>query len=317
MADNEDMGTTTEGETTEPETTEEEDNVEPLPDQELEIFRESLQGKSKATITSYTQAYLKMKKALGKDLHDTSEKLLIKTAEQLTTNLNSQAAYINIGFLIRKQWNQDVRELVKARQVKKQSIIEYTREENAKAATNMPSVDMFDKHIDFLYDHKMYREFIINYLIRNCHVRNQDLLFEVIRKRADAVGEKNFMWLPRGNRVVYIRRAYKTKDTYGEKVTEFKDPRLAVALRSLKNEALIPTPSQVGYYVKKLSFQEMGEGALLKMILNETRTAGDWHQLNKISSLRGTDVCTLTTSYNIQKDSDEGKATIKKGRKKN
>ena len=52
MADNEDMGTTTEGETTEPETTEEEDNVEPLPDQELEIFKESLQGKSKATIRS-------------------------------------------------------------------------------------------------------------------------------------------------------------------------------------------------------------------------------------------------------------------------
>ena len=39
MADNEDMGTTTEGETTEPETTEAEDNVEPLPDQELEFFR--------------------------------------------------------------------------------------------------------------------------------------------------------------------------------------------------------------------------------------------------------------------------------------
>ena len=123
------------------------------------------------------------------------------------------------------------------------------------------------------------------------------------------------MWLARGNRAVYIRRDYKTADTYGEKVTEFKDEKLVTALRALRKDPIIPYAEQVGYYVKKLSYKEFGEGTLLKLILNETRAAGDWHMLNRISQLRGTDTCTLTTAYNIQQDSDDGIATITKSGK--
>jgi hypothetical protein len=122
------------------------------------------------------------------------------------------------------------------------------------------------------------------------------------------------MWLARGHRAVYIRRDYKTADTYGEKITEFNDVKLVTALRAIK-EPIIPYAEQVGYYAKKLSYKELGEGTLLKLILNETRAAGDWHMLNKISQLRGTDTHTLCTAYNIQQDSDEGIATITKSGK--
>ena len=303
---------TTDAETTEAETTEEE--LDELPDQELEIFKEKIQGKSKATIASYLNQYRKLKDALGKDIHDTSQKLIISTAERLSSNLNTQAAYINIGFLVRQIWNEDTKELVKARQEKKRAIIDYTRTENQKVADGLPSLSEFEGHIEYLYKEKKYKEFVINYLIRHCYVRNKDLLFDIVRRRADAVGKKNYMWLARGKRVVYIRRDYKTADTYGEKVTEFKDEKLVTALRAIKGP-IIPTPEQVGYYVRKLSYKELGEGALLKMILNHTRAAGDWHMLNKISQLRGTDTQTLCTSYNIQQDGDEGIATITKSGK--
>ena len=108
-----------------------------------------------------------------------------------------------------------------------------------------------------------------------------------------------------------IRCDYKTVDTYGEKVTEFNDEKLKTALKAIKG-SLFPNPDQVGYYVKKMSFKEQGEGNLLKVILNATRAAGDWQMLNKISQLRGTDTCTLTTAYNIQQDSEEGVAPLTK-----
>ena len=311
---------TTEAETTDPETTEDEaaqGEAAPLEDIELEVFKESLQGRSKNTITAYLGAFRRLKEALNKDIHDSSQELIIKTVEKLSSNLNTQASLINIGFLVRKGWNLDVKELVKARAVKKQGIIQYTKKTNQSIADDLPTLESFDHHLDYLYDEKKYKEFIVNYLIRHCYVRNQDLLFDIVKRKADATGNKNYFWIARGGKMVYIRRDYKTVDTYGEKITEFTDKRLLTALRSLKGP-LIPNPKQVGYYVKKMSFKEKGEGALLKLILNETRAAGDFHKLNEISKLRGTDVCTLTTSYNIQNDGDKNEAVklVKSGKKK-
>ena len=303
--------TTTEAETTDAETTEEE--IEPLGDLELEVFKESLQGKSKNTISTYTRMFDKLKKGLGKDIHQSSQQLIIKTSQELSSNLNSQASLINIGFLIRQLYNMDVKELAKARQVKKMSIIDHTRATNTALGNTLPSLKEFDDHLDYLFEHKHYNQFVINFLIRNCYVRNQDLLFEIIKKKGDAVGQKNYMWLAKGGkgpaRAVYIRRDYKTASTYGEKVTEITDKRLLTALRTLKSP-LIPNPDSLGYFVRKNSFRELGEGALLKIVLEDTRTSGDWNKLQEISKLRGTDVCTLTSSYNIQRDSDEGKTTI-------
>ena len=304
---------TTEAETTEAESTEEE--VEELEDIELEVFKESLQGKAKSTIATYLRHYKKLKNELQKDIHDTSQQLIIKTAERLSNNLNSQASYINIGFLVRKLYNQKTDELVKARAGKQTYILNYTKEQNQKSADGLPSLKEFEDHIDYLFKEKRYKEYIINYLIRHCYVRNQDLLFDIVKKKGDAVGNKNFMWLAKGNRVVYIRRNYKTSSTYGEKVTEFNDPQLKHALRSIK-DSVIPNPVQVGYYVKKMSYKELGEGLLLKLVLNQTRAAGDWHMLTKISQLRGTDVCTLTSNYNIQQDGDECMATLTRQGKK-
>jgi len=306
------MSTDDEATTTEAETTEEE--IDAFDDQELQIFKEKIQNKSKSTIIAYLQSYKKLKNTLKKDIHDTSQQLIIKTAEQLSSNLNTQAAYINIGFLVRSIWNLDTKILVKMRADKKRAIIDYTRTENQKVSNGLPSLTEFEDHIEYLYNEKKYKEFIINFLIRHCYVRNKDLNFEIIRKKSDAVGNKNYMWIARKNRVVYIRRDYKTFDTYGEKVTEFNDEKLSTALKTIK-QPIIPNADQVGYYVKKMSFKEEGEGNLLKIILNDTRATGNWHMLNKISQLRGTDTQTLCTSYNIQQDGDDGISVITKAGK--
>jgi hypothetical protein len=124
-------------------------------------------------------------------------------------------------------------------------------------------------------------------------------VFELATKRANVKSDgKNYMWISRG-KALYYRRDYKTEKTYGEKINEIKDKKFLTALRKV-NFPLISNPLQVGYFVKKMSFKELGEGNLLKVIINDLREKGDLHAINQISKNRGTDSCLLLTSYNVQ-----------------
>jgi len=136
-------------------------------------------------------------------------------------------------------------------------------------------------------------------MIRNLCVRNQDLVFTLVRKKAEVKKDQhNYVWLGRGKAMLY-RRDYKTDKTYGEKINELKDKRLLNALGKA-NFPIIANPANVGYYVKKMSYKELGESALVKVVVNDARERGDLNELNRISKDRGTDLCTIATSYNIQ-----------------
>ena len=275
-------------------TTTEESN--PMEDVELEVLKESVQGKSKNTIKSYVQSYNKLKIALDKEVHKSSQKLILDTTAKHSTNLNTQAALINVGILIRRLYNLDVKELEKKRKENKKGIACYTKAVNE--SLNLPTLAEFDQHLDYVFRKGMWAEFIINYLIRHCCVRNQDLVFDIVTRKKETVGKQNFMWLGRG-KATYYRRVYKTAETYGEKTNVITDKKFLTALKSVK-KPIIANKENAGYWIKKATFKELGEGALLKVVLNDARISGDYHKLNEISQLRGTDVCTLTTSYNIQ-----------------
>lgn len=274
-------------------TTEESDVLEEV---ELQVLKESIQGKSKNTIQSYQQNYRKLQRALGKEVHLSSQKLIIETASKLSNNLNTQAALINVGIMVRRLYNLDVKELEKQRSVNKKGIACYTKAVNE--SLNLPTLAEFDEHLEYLYSKNMWQQYVINYLIRHCCVRNQDLIFEIVKRKKDTEGKQNYMWLGRG-KATYYRRVYKTEKTYGEKVNVITDKKFLTALKNVKSP-LIANNDNAGYWIKKATYKELGEGALLKVILNDARVRGDYHRLNEISQLRGTDVCTLTTSYNVQ-----------------
>ena len=286
--------------------------VEPLKDHELNAFRDLIRDKSPSTIRSYVLSFHRLKKALQADINTSSEEYIISASEQLSPNLNTQAAYLNVACLIKKLYDSSSEELAKARATKKQAIIDFTRAETKKSS--LPSLQEFDEHIEFLYDEERYKEYVLNYLIRYVHVRNQDLVFEIVYSESDANEEKNYMWVATNEKVVYIRRSYKTKSTYGEKVVEFTDAKLVSALSHIKGR-IIPSQNQLDHYCKKLSFRELGEGMLLQIILNHTQAVGDWSLLNKISELRGTDCAALATAYHVQQDGDNSlTSTTRSGR---
>jgi hypothetical protein len=164
----------------------------------------------------------------------------------------------------------------------------------------LPSITEFDYYISKLFRERKYMEYIVNYLIRHCYVRNQDMIFEFIETHKEAEDTtKNYMLYERKKKqVTYIRNVYKTANTYGAKENVITDPDFITALRAMKDRfPIIDSESKIGYYVQKYSFQELGEGALLKIIINEYR--GNINVLKRISESRGTNLPTLLTSYNI------------------
>ena len=56
-----------------------------------------VQPRVRSTVKSYMYQYDKLRRALGKPINATSQRLIIKTAEQVFENGNSRAALINVG----------------------------------------------------------------------------------------------------------------------------------------------------------------------------------------------------------------------------
>ena len=215
---------------------------------------------------------------------------------KISANLNTQASLINIAIIVRRKYKLDVKELEKRRVSNKKGIAEHTTSVNQEL--DLPTVPSLDAHIEELYNKRQYNEYVVNYLLRHLCCRNADLYFDIVDRKAKVKKEGNVMYVGRG-RATFYRRDYKTDKTYGEKVNVFVDKKFAHALKNMKMP-LIPTKSQVGYWVKKMSYKELGEGAIMKMMVNDAREKGDLNRLSEISRLRGTDLCTIASNYNIQ-----------------
>ena len=133
--------------------------------------------------------------------------------------------------------------------------------------------------------------------------RNQDLIFDVVESKKDVDSDKNWIWLDRRKqRAVYIRNVYKTHHVYGPKEIVIDNERFLKALKMThKSRSVWPLadedPTKIGYYIQKMSFNRLGEGLCLKIIVNHYK--GDISKLKEISKDRGTDVNTLLTCYNV------------------
>jgi hypothetical protein len=166
----------------------------------------------------------------------------------------------------------------------------------------LPSLGEFDNYLEILWVDKKYREYIVNFLIRHHYVRNKDLLFDIVDKKSEIDETSNWLWIDRRNqRCVYYRNDYKTANTYGPKTSVIDNERFLKAAKMChKNMSDFPitdSEDKIGYHIQKMSYLKLGEGALLKIIINHYKS--DIQRLKEISMSRGTDIGTLLTSYNI------------------
>jgi hypothetical protein len=285
---------------------------------ELEQFRATFSNKSKVTQNTYNSNYKKLRDLVGDDIVNVSQKKIIELVETVD-NRNSQQSLINIAFLIRKNNDMAIQELETFRKKNQTIIKDKVYEANTKLVDRLPSYATLVDYTENLLKNEKYVQYVINYLLLYYNVRNTDLIFDFVLFKRDAKDKnKNYLWFSSKSKTVhYIRNVYKTAKIvkpdgtttgYGQKIIKITDPKFIKVMKILVNlqkkenkpTVFIPNIENITYYVKKLTFDNLGETMYFKAIVNHFRS--DPNMLKQISSNRGTDINTILESYDIESE---------------
>jgi hypothetical protein len=286
---------------------------------ELTKFRETFANKSKITQGVYTSNYKKLREMIDDvDIASVSQKKIIETAETID-NRNSQQSLINIAYLIRKNEGLAINELETFRKKNQSFLKDKIYETNTALVDSLPSYEELVNFIDGLLKDQKYTQYVINYLLLHCQVRNADLNFEFVQYKRDTKDEsKNYLWYSSKSKTVhYIRNVYKTAKIvkpngditgYGQKIIKITDPAFIKVMKILVNYEkkenkpvmFFPVTDNNAYHVKKMTYKGLGETMYFKIVVNHYRT--DVNMLKQISYNRGTDLNTILESYDIESE---------------
>ena len=276
---------------------------------ELEQFINFNKDKSPKTKGTYERMYRKLSIILNGDVGNLSEDKIIELVNNEVDNINTIQSLLNIAVLIKKMKNMKFEKIQAERKKNINKVELHTKNQNDKKKQIYPSLQELKDYTEYLFNNSKWTDYIINYLLLNNYVRNKDLDFIITLRKKDTTNkEKNYIWLDnRYKKALYIRRDYKTADTYGEKQSIIKDDKFITALRRIvahqkhkENDGVfIPNENALGYYIQKATFQELGEGNYLKIIINHHLKNENPHILKEISKERGTDIQTLISNYSV------------------
>ena len=284
---------------------------------ELEKFRETFANKSKITQGVYNSNYKKLRDLLGDvDIASVSQKKVIEIAETID-NRNTQQSLINIAFLIRKNEGLAIQELEAFRKKNQSFLKDKIYETNTALVDKLPSYDELVNFIDGLLKDQKYTQYVINYLLLHCQVRNADLNFDFVKYKRDTKDEsKNYLWFSAKTKTAhYIRNVYKTAKIvkpngeitgYGQKIIKITDPAFIKVMKILANYekkenkpvVFFPNLETIAYHVKRMTYKGLGETMYFKIVVNHFRS--DPNMLKQISYNRGTDINTILESYDIE-----------------
>ena len=286
---------------------------------ELEQFRETFSKKSKITQNVYNSNYKKLRDLLGEDIINVSQSNIIKAIVAHIDNRNSQSALLNIAFLIRKNNGLAINDLESFRK-KNQSIIKNKiYETNTKLVDSLPSYATIVNYTNDLLKDQKYVQYVINYLLLYCQVRNTDLNFKFVLLKKDTKDlTNNYLWFSSRTKTAhYIRNVYKTAKIvkpdgsitgYGQKIIKITDSNFINVMKILVNQQkkenkplmFIPSSENIGYHIKKMTYNNLGETLIFKIVVNHFRS--DPNMLKQISDNRGTDINTILESYDIESE---------------
>ena len=286
---------------------------------ELEEFRKTFSNKSKVTQNVYNSNYKKLRDLLGDDILNLSQKNIIEIIEKNISNRNTQSSLINIAYLIRKNNELSINELETFRKKNQTIIKDKIYESNSNLVDSLPSYDTIVDFTNDLLKTEKYVQYVINYLLLHCQVRNADLNFDFVLFKKDTKDtSKNYLWFSAKTKTAhYIRNVYKTAKIikpdgtttgYGQKVIKIKDPDFIKVMKIFVNYqkkeqkpvVFFPNTETIAYHVKKMTYEGLGETMYFKIVVNHFRK--DANMLKQISYNRGTDINTILESYDVESE---------------
>lgn len=179
----------------------------------------------------------------------------------------------------------------------------------------LPTQKNVEDFMNKQYKDGLWKNYIVNYILTNFYTRNIDvnvMIFKDDPQRNDI----NYIAMPKKSEFIYVRNKYKTVNKYGKQIHKIKDLKFRKSVTNYVSDKedfeengkplFITTKGvQVSdrdccWYVSNCTLNELGEGKYLKIKLNDINNKTDTlNQVSNISSLRGTGMKHLTSSYNI------------------
>ena len=261
----------------------------------------------------YRGSYKRWLKATNRQIINCSEASIIDIVEKIDIAHNTKNTLVSAILMVRKFHDLPIEKIRKWRDTTLSTLMEQSHVAADKiTAELLPTYNELNNYIKKLYKEKQYLDYIINFILAKYCVRNIDLNCfitqdKTIMTRCGESDKTNLMYVA-PTYVSWVRRDYKTYDTYGEKkvsirsvpfrnaLLNFLDDRPDGWLFGTPNGKVMSQPS-ISKYILDHSFQGLGEGKICKTVLSYYAAKGDIHSIRRISKSRGTNLETLIDFY--------------------
>ena len=159
------------------------------------------------------------------------------------------------------------------------------------------SLAEYDEKLQDMYDSKEYAKYIVNFLFRHYGVRNKDVNVSVVKLKKN-ISDRNYLWI-KPKSVIYLRKDYKTKSSYGEKTYEITDKQFRTAVRKLDTGPILKSGLLTNSLKKMIIVKESD---VFKMLIDDAYSRSDWNEIKRLSESRGTSLDTIKHNYHVNAD---------------
>ena len=251
---------------------------------------------------------LKSHQAVIRRLHSAGYVFPMKQRENITDLIRFLSAYpkanVKLTFLntilvcrdIAGKPNIKIKELRTA--IAKEGKVENVATMNTLGETLMKK-DEFKSLLDESYAQNQWVKYILNYIWYTYGVRNQDVDLIFTKSKAEMTDlTKNYLYV-KSKRVVLIRNAYKTSDTYGQQSHIITDKPFYIACtHRMQLGSKLVTGAKIGNAVRKYIINGMLESSIFKMLIADAVVRKDTDEINALSISRGTAISSVKEYYN-------------------
>ena len=277
---------------------------------EIDNFILSKTNVTEQTKKNYRNQYKSIVNILGKPILKSSESEIINAIHKLADgNYSSEFTYINVPIMMRAFYELDNDLLVQRREDLKQLRDFHTETSKVKKLDTLPPMKEIQEYIKELFNKKLYKKYIVNYLIANYGVRNKDIDVLIVSSAKEAKDESQNYLIVKKNEVEWRINDYKTLTAYGAKKIIIKAKGFMEAINALSLNTWLLTgtsdklnESGLGTTIKRMLYNNLTEGDVFKIILNDINNKPNTTQyLNYYSKTRGTSLDNILAYYDVSK----------------
>jgi len=278
-----------------------------------EEFNEFILSKTNVTEQTkknYRTQYKSIVSILGKPILNANESEIINAVHQLANgNYSCEWTYMNLPFMIRA-FNGLDNELINKRREDLKGLRDFHTETSKIAKQNeLPEMKEIQTFIKELFKNKLYKKYIVNYLILSFGVRNKDINVFIVSSAKEAKDASQNYLIVKKNEVEWRVNDYKTLLAYGPKKIIIKAKSFIEAINALPLNTWLLTgtntklnESGLATTIKRMLFNNLSEGDYMKVILNDINNKQNTTQyLQYYSKTRGTNFQTLLAYYDTSK----------------